>query len=136
MQAQRVLIVEDDSLVAKVLSRTFERAGFEVTVAGNGERAWPLLKESRFDVMICDINMPRMSGRELCTRLKAEGTPLPRCTLIVTSRSEHEQRSWVREISGLSLLEKPVGPKQLLQAVHERLLDAACSAGSDAEEAA
>ena len=129
MEASRVIIVEDDTLVAKVLSRTFEGAGFHVTLAGNGEKAWPLLKQSRFDVMICDINMPKMSGQELCTRLCAEGTPLPPCTLIATSRSEYEQRSWVKEISGVRLLEKPVGPKQLLQVVRERLEAPACGVG-------
>ena len=123
MQNARVLIVDDDSSVARVLARTFERSGFLVTTAPDGEWAFTLLSEQPVDAMICDIQMPRLDGRQLCRRLAAEGVPLPPCTLIVTSRSEDEERAWVTSFPGAHLVEKPVGPKHLLRLVRERLLE-------------
>jgi CheY-like chemotaxis protein len=121
MQGARVLIVDDDSSVARILARTFERGGFIVTTAPDGEWALQLLSEQQFDAMICDIQMPRMTGRQLCEHLGAAGPELPACTLIVTSRSEHEERAWVSGFPAVRVMEKPVGPKQLLRAVRERL---------------
>ena len=121
MPGERVLIVDDDSSVSRVLARIFERHGYIATTAPDGEWALSLLAEQSFDVLICDIQMPRMDGRQLCERLAAVGPEMPACTLIVTSRSEQEERSWVEAFPSVGLVEKPVGPKQLLRIVRERL---------------
>jgi len=118
---KRVLIVDDDASVRRVLARSFERAGFEVGTAAHGEAALGELSAARYDVMICDIQMPRMSGPMLCRHLVTTGPYLPPCTLVVTSRSEDEERSWVSAFPGVSIIEKPVGPKHLLRVVKERL---------------
>ncbi|MFH1143285.1 MAG: response regulator [Candidatus Eisenbacteria bacterium] len=127
MQGARVLIVDDDSSVARILARIFERSGFVATTAPDGEWALALLAEQHFDALICDIQMPRLDGRQLCERLAARGPHLPACTLIVTSRPEQEQRAWIDDFPGLVLVEKPVGPKHLLRLVRQRLLDVAQS---------
>ncbi len=80
--------------------------------------------------MICDIQMPRMSGPMLCRHLASTGPYLPGCTLIVTSRTEAEERDWVSAFPGVSLIEKPVGPKHLLRLVRQRLQSEA-STGAD-----
>ncbi|MCK4411943.1 MAG: response regulator [Candidatus Eisenbacteria sp.] len=121
MEDHRVLIVDDDSSVARVLARAFERAGYVVATAPDGEWALTLLADQQIDIMICDIQMPRMDGRELCRHLTRQGPYLPACTLIVTSRSEHDERAWVEEFPGVCLVEKPVGPKQLLRRVRRHL---------------
>lgn len=121
MPGERVLIVDDDSSVSRVLARIFERHGYIATTAPDGEWALSLLVEQNFDVLICDIQMPRMDGRQLCERLATLGPEMPPCTLIVTSRSEQEERGWVETFPDVRLVEKPVGPKQLLRIVRERL---------------
>lgn len=123
MEGMKILIVDDDSSVRRILSRTFERAGFDVTMAPNGEKALSVLSDegNRYDVMICDISMPRMNGRELCTRLASDGPYLPDCTFVVTSCAGSEETGWVSEMRGVSLVEKPVGPRRLLQHVQRRL---------------
>jgi CheY-like chemotaxis protein len=118
---KRVLIVDDDASVRRVLARSFERAGFAVGTAPHGEAALGELSAAQYDVMICDIQMPRMSGPMLCRHLATTGPYLPRITLIVTSRSEDEERAWVSAFPGVSVVEKPVGPKHLLRLVRERL---------------
>lgn len=122
MDQPRILIVDDDTNVVRILVRTFEKSGFSVTTAANGELAYDLLgAEDAFDAMICDIQMPRLTGQELCERLANDGPYLPSCVLVVTSRSDAEAREWVAAIPSVNLVEKPIGPKQLLRTVRHRL---------------
>jgi CheY-like chemotaxis protein len=118
-----VLIVDDDPAVALVLVRMFTKAGFATSHVSNGLLALEALSAKHFDAMICDINMPRMNGRELCRRLHEEGPYLPECVYVVTSLTELEERDWLREIPSIELVEKPVSPRELLRRVHERLLE-------------
>jgi chemosensory pili system protein ChpA (sensor histidine kinase/response regulator) len=138
MGSRRVLIVDDDSSVQRVLVRVFERAGFSVTVACNGRQALSkLMGAERFDAMVSDIQMPKMTGRELVSTLASEGPYLPGCVFIVTSRSESEERNWIHQFPGVSLLEKPVSPKEILRLVQQRLSNLPGEGGSgDARRAA
>ena len=95
MRSQRVLIVEDDAAVSRVLARVFDRAGWDAAVAPNGRRALEILNDVHVDVMITDISMPKMTGRELCEHLQSVGPYLPACVLVVTSRTGLEERHWV-----------------------------------------
>lgn len=140
MESQRILIVDDETSISRVLGRVFERAGYRVATAQNGALALERLSREHFEVMICDIQMPRMNGRELCRHLASQGPYLPACTFIVTSRSEIEERSWVEDFPTIRLVEKPVGPKQLLRLVRRALagegVDAPVSDTPDLEDAA
>ena len=119
MSESRILIVDDDSSIRRIIARTFEKAGFEVETAANGEKAIEKLRGARFDVMISDIDMPRMTGKELCRHLAADGPYLPRHTLIVTGQMESSARAWIDEFENIRMIEKPVGPRQLLRRVRE-----------------
>ena len=130
MDSKRVLIVDDDSAVQRILARVFQRAGYNVDTASNGRQALSKLAEGRFDAMVSDIQMPKMTGRELVAHLAVEGPYLPGCVFIVTSRSETEERDWVNRFPGVSLLEKPVSPKEILRLVQQRL-DGLTGEGSD-----
>ncbi len=121
METQRVLIVDDDANVARVIARVFRKASFEVSVANNGEEALSLLHEGAYDAMISDINMPRMDGRELCRQVWNSDVPTPRCVFIVTSRTEAEERDWIQDLPGVKLVEKPVPPRSLVRLVKDRL---------------
>lgn len=123
MEGVKILIVDDDSSVRRILARTFERAGFVVSMAPNGEKALSVIagEEERFEVLICDISMPKMNGRQFCQHLAGKGPYLPGCTFIVTSCAGSEEVGWVDEIPGVSLIEKPVGPRRLLQHVQRHL---------------
>ncbi|MBM3316411.1 MAG: response regulator [Candidatus Eisenbacteria bacterium] len=121
----RILIVDDDIAVTRILKRTFELAGYAAEAVGDGRHALTALARQRFDAMVCDIEMPNMTGRELCRRLASEGPYLPRCVFIVTSHTEDEERGWIGEFSNIALIEKPVGPKQLLRRVARGLLEGA-----------
>ena len=113
MEKTRILISEDDSSIRRVLARTFEQAGFEVTAMPNGKAALEALQasagESRYDALITDIKMPQMTGRELCEHLAEHGPYIPEVTFVVTSRAERDEREWVSSLPGVRVIEKPVG---------------------------
>lgn len=121
MASIRVLVIDDDIAVTRILTRTFERAGCSVRAVHNGEQAIAALSEAEFDAMICDIQMPRMGGRDLCRHLTIQGPYIPRCVFIVTSRTESEERDWIGEYPGAELIEKPVSPKQVLRRMSRAL---------------
>jgi two-component system NtrC family sensor kinase len=116
-----ILIADDSSAVLRILERIFTRAGFNVATAPDGEEALALLHSNQFDILICDIMMPRMDGRQLCQHLRDQGPYLPEHVYIMTSHSEGAMRRWVDDIPGAKLIEKPVGPKKLLRLVRQYL---------------
>ncbi len=84
-RATSVMVV-DDSIVTRMLEKTIlEAAGYNVTVASDGAEAWRLLQESPVDVVVSDINMPKMDGLELVAALRADGRLSAIPVVLVTS---------------------------------------------------
>jgi two-component system KDP operon response regulator KdpE len=71
MSAARILVVDDDPQIRRVLKVTLSGQGFEVDDAKNGEAALDKLREARFDLVLLDINMPGMSGLDVCRAIRA-----------------------------------------------------------------
>ncbi len=69
----KILIIEDDSLLARMYAQKFKKEGFEVSTAGNGEEGLEKIKSFGPDVVLLDIMMPKMNGLEVLERLKADG---------------------------------------------------------------
>jgi two-component system KDP operon response regulator KdpE len=70
MSAARILVVDDDPQIRRVLKVTLTGQGFEVDDAKNGEAALDKLRDARFDLVLLDINMPGMSGLEVCREIR------------------------------------------------------------------
>ncbi|MBI5441882.1 MAG: response regulator [Deltaproteobacteria bacterium] len=114
---KRVLVVDDEAHVIRVLQLSFERAGYRVDTARNGEEALRRICESEPDAMLADIQMPRMDGRELCRRIQevlpSRGFPI----LVMTSSVEAEHREWVASMPGVEFVEKPLSVRKILERV-------------------
>lgn len=116
---KKVLLVDDEAMVRRVLQVALEKAGFDVDTAANGEDAMSKLRTQVPDVLITDIEMPRMDGRTLCETINAEqpGRSFP--IFVVTSLTEREHRSWSSTIDNLHFLEKPISVRKLLAKLTE-----------------
>ena len=68
----KALIVDDDLALADVVSFTLRRAGYEVIVANDGAMALERWKLEMPDIIILDINLPKLNGLEVCRRIRAE----------------------------------------------------------------
>lgn len=111
---KRILIAEDEPFVVRVLKLKLENAGYQVQAEPNGEAALARLRQSPPDVLITDIQMPRMTGRELCEHIQAEMPERRFLIFILTSRTEVEHREWSSHIDNVMFMEKPVSMKDLL----------------------
>lgn len=117
----RLLLVEDDEPTVIVLTRMLERAGYAVEVATDGLAAIELLASREFDALITDLMMPRMTGQQLCERVRAESRLRDLPIVIVTGMDEPHQLAWVEDLEPVDLLEKPVQVAELVKRL-ERLL--------------
>jgi CheY-like chemotaxis protein len=110
----RVLIVDDEPHVTRVLRLQLERAGYVVATALNGEAALAAIEQSRPDAVITDIQMPRLTGRELCEQIEERfpGRTFP--ILLLTSRAEVEHREWSQTMRNAVFLEKPASISRIL----------------------
>lgn len=118
MMAQRILLVDDDPHIREVLAFALARAGMEIEQAADGEEALERLAACAPDLMILDINMPRMDGLELCRRLRASGgaaAQLP--ILFLSSRDDEIDRIVGIELGGDDYVVKPFSPREVVARV-------------------
>ena len=108
---ERLLLIEDDSRLAEMLSEYLGQAGFGVTVAALGAAALKRLTESEFDAVILDLMLPDMDGLDLCRQIRARNdTPV----LMLTARGEAIDRIVGLELGADDYLPKPFEPRELL----------------------
>ena len=117
----RVLIVDDEPKVLRITRLSLEKAGYEVETAGDGEEALGKLREAPFDVLVTDVNMPRMSGEELCAAVRTESFDPAPIIFVATGRTGQNHRAWADSLENVELLEKPVSLRRLLARIREGL---------------
>jgi len=117
----RLLLVEDDVMVASGIKLGLTDAGYTVDWVGSGERAEEVLRTEVFDAAIIDIGLPRMDGYELARRVRAEIDGAHRPYLVaVTGYGLPEDRARTRE-AGFDLhLVKPVDSAELAEVLAKR----------------
>ncbi|MDH3339214.1 MAG: response regulator [Gammaproteobacteria bacterium] len=118
---KRILIVDDQPPVIRVLRLGFEEAGYEVDSASNGSECLLKLCDLPPDFLVTDIDMPRMSGKELCLAIEKQFPDRSFPIVVLTSRAELEHREWTSEIKNLSFMEKPVSIRRLVSIVNSAL---------------
>ena len=120
MKMPRVLIVDDSSVMRKIVQRSLRQAGLElgqVVEAGNGIEALAAVKEGAFDLILTDINMPAMDGieflRQLGTVEGAKGTPV----VMVTTEGSESRVVEALSIGAKGYIRKPFTPDQIKERV-------------------
>lgn len=113
MTERTILIVDDEPHVIRVLRLMLAKEGYTILSANDGNEALALLASSRPDVMISDIQMEGMNGRDLCHATRARYPDEPFLILVMTSMTAAEERSWVKNLDNIEFLEKPLSPRQL-----------------------
>jgi DNA-binding NtrC family response regulator len=101
----RILVAEDEANLRLVLQKELERAGHEVRVAPDGDAALKLLEESNVDVLLTDINMPRIDGMELLRRVHQR--PNPPEVIMLTGHATIETAIEAMKLGAYDYLSKP-----------------------------
>ncbi|MCU7878735.1 MAG: response regulator [Candidatus Thiodiazotropha sp. (ex Lucinoma borealis)] len=120
---KRLLIADDEPHVTRVLKQSLERQGYQVETVQNGEIALERIHEQVPDVLVTDIQMPRMTGEALCKRIQKEMPQRKFLIFVLTSRTEIEHRDWSRQINNLQFLEKPVSIRKLISKLERYFTD-------------
>ena len=107
----RVLVIEDDEVVADLVSEVLERAGHVVDHVTTGEDALWLANEVPFDVIVLDLGIPAPDGMEVCRRLRATGNASP--ILMLTGRDAVEDRVLGLDAGADDYLAKPFAAAEL-----------------------
>ena len=120
---KRVMIVDDHAPVLRVLQLGLEEAGYEVDTSANGSECLVKLCDGHPDFLVTDIDMPRMSGKELCAAIEEQFPDRAFPIVVLTSRTELEHRGWTRDIENLTFMEKPVSVRKLIGVIDRALTD-------------
>ena len=117
-----VMVVDDSVTVRKVTSRLLERQGMDVIVAKDGVEAVALLQERRPDVMLLDIEMPRMDGFEVARQVRHDERLKDLPIVMISSRTGEKHQEHAAELGVNSFLGKPFQENELLATI-DRLVD-------------
>ena len=116
-----VMVVDDSLTMRKVTGRVLERHNFEVTVARDGVEALERLEERVPDLMLLDIEMPRMDGYELATAMKADPRFKDVPIVMITSRTGDKHRQRAMELGVQRYMGKPYQELDLMRNVYDLL---------------
>jgi CheY-like chemotaxis protein len=118
-RALRVLMAEDEPMAAEVIEEALVDAGFEVLAATDGQEAADLAAEGvDFDLLLTDLRMPRLDGKELIARLRAERPDLP--VVVMTGFPPPDGAAALQTGRGpLRLVTKPIGITPLVAALRD-----------------
>lgn len=118
-QLLQVMVVDDSVTVRKVTSRLLERYGMQVTTAKDGVDAINQLQEHKPDIMLLDIEMPRMDGFEVATLVRRDERLRDLPIIMITSRTGDKHRQRAMEIGVNEYLGKPYQEAQLLETIQQ-----------------
>jgi DNA-binding response OmpR family regulator len=108
----RVLIVEDDPAILRGLADNLRFESHEVLTATDGETGYRLAREKRPEVVVLDLMLPRMSGYEVCRKLRADGVQTP--ILMLTARGEEADRILGLDLGADDYVTKPLSVRELM----------------------
>lgn len=102
----KILVIDDESNLRLVVQKEMSRLGHEVETASDGEAAWTVLEEKDYDVLLCDINMPRLDGIGLLRRLKEKRQNPPE-VIMLTGHATVETAIEAMKLGAYDYLTKP-----------------------------
>lgn len=122
----RVLVAEDDPSLRNVVRFHLERANYHVTACRDGAEAWAMLQRHSVDMVVTDMQMPNLTGVELCQKMRSQAAYEHLPVLMLTAKGLELDADRLREELGVvEVMFKPFSPKQLARAVAGHLRQAA-----------
>ena len=116
-----ILVIEDEEAQRLILQHNLEEAGYEVICAEDGEIGWELITDYRPDLIVLDWMMPKLSGLELCRRIKSSAKTKNTPIIMLSARSEEVDRIRGLEIGADDYISKTFSIKELLARIKVQL---------------
>ncbi len=119
--SKRVLIADDEANIARLAQINLMRAGFEVSVAADGEKALAAIAEQQPDLLILDVMMPHVDGFAVLERLRADDATKDLRVVMMSAQTKDADILRGQQLGVAHYLAKPVNPAELLRVVQEEL---------------
>jgi two-component system, OmpR family, response regulator len=127
----RILLVDDEQPVQKLLTYPLEKEGYEVVQALDGQQALQAFEQQQFDLVVLDIMLPRMDGLEVCRRLRARSrVPI----IMLTAKAEEIDKVIGLELGADDYITKPFSMREFRSRVRAALRRAEMVPASEADE--
>ncbi|MFH0844663.1 MAG: response regulator [Pseudomonadota bacterium] len=115
---KKVLIVDDDVHVRRVIHVKLKSQGYEVIMARDGEEGLRMINEEKPDAVITDINMPKLDGEALVKQSNELKKERPFLTIVMTARISPQEQKWVDQMQDTQLMQKPFSPNMMLKTLN------------------
>jgi heavy metal response regulator len=119
MKAMRILVIEDEKKIADFVRRGLKEEGYSVDVAGDGEEGYLLAVDEEYDLIVLDLNLPKMDGITLCRRMREDKLPTP--VLMLTVRDSVKDKVLGLDSGADDYLTKPFAFEELLARIRALL---------------
>jgi len=117
LDVNSILIVDDEENIRHMLSMVLGRAGFNCDTAADGMEGLAKLRERSFEIVLCDINMPRMTGMELLVQLEKEG--LESTVIMITAFGSVDTAIEAMKLGAYDYVQKPFKPDEVLLTIRK-----------------
>jgi DNA-binding response OmpR family regulator len=117
----RVLLVDDDPVIVRLLEVNFRLEGYAIETATRGEEALEKAQTKRPDLIVLDVMMPGIDGWEVCRRLREDPTLADVPVIFLSARAQEDDRERGRALGVVDYLTKPFDPTALLETVRVHL---------------
>ena len=115
---RNIIIVEDDEDIADSIRYNLEREGFRVRIAATGEDALNVILNGPPSLILLDLNLPRMSGFEICRRLRAESSTALVPIIMLTARADEADKVLGLNMGADDYIAVPFNPEELVARLH------------------
>lgn len=118
---RHILIVDDEENIAHSLNFLMEKAGYSVRIAGDGEKAIEAIEEARPDLILLDINMPRMNGYQVCESVRANPEWKDILIVMLTAKGRDIEREKGLAMGADDYIIKPFSTQEVVEKVRGML---------------
>ena len=121
MGLTRVLIVDDDQVIQQLLEVNLELEGYEIAKASNGEEALAQVQAFNPELVLLDVMMPKLDGREVCRRIKADPATKHIPVIFLSARAQDMDVTSGLDLGASAYVTKPFDPVDLIETVEKVL---------------
>jgi DNA-binding response OmpR family regulator len=118
--SKKVLLCDDEIHILRAAELKVSRAGYEVRIARDGQEAWEMIQQDLPDVLVTDVQMPRLDGFELSRRIRGDAATRDLPILMLTAKGfELEQQEMMEKWGIVDILAKPFSPRELVRLIDQ-----------------
>ncbi len=118
---KKVLVVEDELAIAKLIKYVLENAGFEVTLIHEGNKVLSTISETNPDIMVLDLMLPVLSGYDILTQMEEKGILESTPVIVLTCRGQEEDKTKAMRLGASEFMTKPFSPSGLVAVINSVL---------------